>query len=244
MESMIALSPIDEARFGIRTAKVTGLTEACLPETLEFCDREGVRFLIARCLASDLSLVHRLERDGFLLMDTLVYYRRKNLADIPVIADPPDIVVRPVQLGEETLVRVIAEQSFQGYGGHYHADPRLDRRHCDEAYVDWAVRSCDLRGAESDVLVAATPHGLLGFATLRLATPGEGEGVLFCVAPPAQGKGIYRLFMIRGMEWSRAHGAKRMIVSTQATHLVVQKAWVRLGFEPSELYYTFHRWFD
>jgi GNAT superfamily N-acetyltransferase len=245
MGRMIALSPLDEARFGVRTAKVNDLTEACLPETLKFCEREAVRFLITRCPASDLPLVHRLEQAGFLLMDTLVYYRHKNLANTPDAADPEGIVIRPAKLGEEALVRSIAEQSFQGYQGHYHADPRLDPRHCDEAYIDWAVRSCEFREqGQSEVLVAASSEGLLGFATLRMETTDEGEGVLFCVAPAAQGKGIYRLFMIRGMEWSRIHGAKSMVVSTQVTNLAVQKAWVRLGFEPSGSYYTFHRWFD
>ncbi len=242
---MIALSAIDEGRFGVRTAKVTGLTEACLPEALRFCERESVRFLIARCPAADLPLVHRLERNGFQLMDTLVYYRHKNLGDTPVVADPDGIAVRPVEPGEETLVRSIAQQSFQGYTGHYHADPRLNPKDCDEAYRDWAVRSCELREeGRSEVLVAASSEGLLGFATLRMDAPDEGEGVLFCVAPAAQGQGIYRLFMIRGMEWSRAHGARTMIVSTQVTNLAVQKAWVRLGFEPCGFSYTFHRWFD
>ena len=180
---MIALSPLDEARFGIRTAKVTDLSEACLPEALQFCEREGVRFLIARCPASDLPLVHRLEQTGFLLMDTLVYYRQVNLAGIPAIADPDGIVIRPVRPGEEMQVRSIAEQSFQGYMGHYHSDPRLDLKLCDEAYSDWAMRSCTSRELADEVLVAASADGLLGFLTLRLVA-GEGEGPLIVRGSP------------------------------------------------------------
>lgn len=240
---MIALSPLDEARFGIRTAKAYDLTEACLPEVLGFCEREKIRFLIARCSASDLALVHRLESERFLLMDTLVYYRHKNLAATPA-ARPDGITIRPVRPGEEKPVRSIAEQAFRGYQGHYHADPRLDSKDCDETYMDWAVRACESReDGRSEVLVAESSEGLLGFATLRMESPDEGEGVLFCVSPTAQGKGIYRLFMIHGMEWSRANGAKSMVVSTQVTNLAVQKAWVRLGFEPCGSAYTFHRWF-
>ncbi len=245
MGRVIALSPMDEARFGIRTARATGLTEACLPEVMQFCEREAVQFLIARCPATDLTTVHRLERDGFLLMDTLVYYRHKNLVDAPMAASPDGIVIRPVRPGEETAVRLIAEQAFQGYQGHYHADPRLGPKDCDEAYKDWAIRSCDSREARrSEVLVAASPDGLLGFATLRLETSTEGDGVLFGVIPAAQGQGIFRLLMLRGMEWSRAHGATSMLYSTQVTNLAVQRVLVRLGFEPSGFSYTFHRWFD
>ena len=213
MGRVIALSAMDEARFGIRTAKATGLTGECLPEVLRFCQREEVRLLIARCSASDLALVHQLERENFLLMDTLVYYRHKNLGGTPAVADPEGITIRPVEPSEWPQVRAIAGQSFQGYKGHYHADPRLHAKDCDEAYQDWAVRSCESRETgQTEVLVAASPKGLLGFATLRMETPDEGEGVLFSVTPAAQDKGIYRLLLIRAMEWSRAQGAQSMVV--------------------------------
>ena len=79
---------------------------------------------------------------------------------------------------------------------------------------------------------------------MRLNSPEEGEGVLFGVAPAAQGRGIYRSFMVRGMEWCLAQGTSRMVVSTQITNIAVQKVWTRLGFEPHKSYLTFHRWFD
>jgi GNAT superfamily N-acetyltransferase len=244
MGSMIALSPIDEARFGIRSALVKDLGESCLPEALEFCDREGVRFLIARCAASELTLVHKLEQGGFLLMDTLIHCRHRNLSELPAIADPDGIAIRPFRSGEDEAVRDLADQAYRGYRGHYHADPRLDPRLCDEAYIDWALRACDSRGAGSEVLVADSADGLLGFATIKLETPDEGTAVLSGVAPAAQGKGLYRLLMTRGMEWSRAHGAKSMVFTTQVINIAVQKVWARLGFEPSGYSYTFHRWFD
>jgi GNAT superfamily N-acetyltransferase len=244
---MIALSALDEARFGIRTAKVSGLTEASLPEVLQFCEREAVRFLIARCPASDLPLVHQLERNGFLLMDTLVYYRHTNLADTPATDDPADgpndIVIRPVQGGEETLVRSLAEQAFHGYQGHYHADPRLNPRHCDEAYSDWAVRCCTSQEAADEVLVAESLHGLVGLITLKMRVD-EGEGLLLCVASHAHRRGIARQLVIRAMEWSLSQGAKQFVISTQITNVAVQKVWARAGLEATQFVYTFHRWFD
>ncbi len=96
----------------------------------------------------------------------------------------------------------------------------------------------------AEVLIAEADSLLLGFATLRRNSDEEGEGVLFGVTPAAQGRGIYRSFMIRGMEWCAAQGATRMVVSTQITNVAVQKVWTRLGFEPHKSYLTFHRWFD
>jgi GNAT superfamily N-acetyltransferase len=240
---MIALSPLDEQRFGVRTARAGDLTLAGLPEALRFCERERVRFLIARCSTTDLPLVHELESQGFQLMDTLVYYKRQ-LGAIPKLPDPESFTVRPAMPEEADSVRKIAEQAFQDYQGHYHADPRLDRRLCDETYVDWAWRSCSSRELADEVLVAAGPNGLAGFSTMRLIAPGQAEGVLACVSPEAQVPGLYLLLMIRTLEWARSKGAKSIVFATQITNLAVQKIWSRLGCEPWESFYTFHRWFD
>lgn len=238
----ISLSSIDEERFGIRTARTDRLEPHSYSEALEYCRSKDVRLLIARCPTTDMPLVHRMEQDGFELMDTLVYYRRK-LATIPEIGDLDGIVIRPVRLGEEHLVEEIAAESFRGYSSHYHADPRLDVTLCDAAYRSWAVRSCVSREVADQVLVAGCEGRLIGFATLRLRPDGDGEGVLFGVAPAAQGRGLYSQLMLHGMKWCRSQDRRWMIVSTQVSNLAVQKVWVRLGFEAASSCYTFHKWF-
>jgi len=45
------------------------------------------------------------------------------------------------------------------------------------------------------------------------------------------------------LRWFEARGRSRMLISTQITNVAVQKVWIRLGFEPSKSYYTFHKWF-
>jgi GNAT superfamily N-acetyltransferase len=167
----------------------------------------------------------------------------RNLIKPPLPADTGKVPIRPVRPGEDEQVREVAAGSFRGYFGHYHADPRLDRRLCDEAYVSWAQRSCLSREVAHEVLVAEVDGRVAGMATLRLNDAEEGEGVLLGVAPAAQGQGVYRSSMIRALEWCRAQGASRMVVSTQITNLAVQKVWTRVGFEPSLAYYTFHKWF-
>jgi len=237
------LSPLDTQRFGVRTARARVTTVEEVPEVLDFCAREGVQFLIARCRADDLRIAHQLEQAGGRLMDTLVYYRR-DLRKAPVPEEKPPVLIRPARPEDEEAIRHVATEAFRGYRGHYHADPRLDPAKADEAYVDWAVRSC--RGELADeVLVAVGDNGmLLSFATLRLNSQEEGEGVLFAVHPEAQGRGIYRALILEGMRWCMQQKVASMVVSTQITNIAVQKVWVRAGFEPSHAYYTFHVWFD
>lgn len=235
------LSKLDTDRWSVVTAKVDGLTSEGLTSILQQCRASAVELLIARCPATDLAAAQAMERDGFQLMDTLVYFARSLGSGTQVDAGP--VPVRPVRPGEEAAVREIAAHAFQGYGGHYHADPRLDRGRCDEVYTDWAYRSCLSKDVADEVLVADLDGRVVAFATMRLNSDEEGEGVLFGVSPAAQGRGIYRTLMIRGMEWCAARGRTRMVVSTQVTNVAVQKVWTRLGFEPSRAYYTFHKWF-
>jgi GNAT superfamily N-acetyltransferase len=239
----VHLSAIDEERFGIRTARASHVTMDTLPSVIDFCRINSVVLLIARCPASETRTAQAMERRGFYLMDTLVYYVR----DLPQIPFPPEtgeISVRLIRPSEEEAVKIVAAESFHGYYGHYHSDERLDRAKCDETYTDWALRSCVSRDAANDILVADLKGTIVGFASLRLNNPGEGEGVLFAVAPAAQGRGIYRSFILHGMEWCRSKGARRMLVSTQIANIAVQKVWARSGFEFNKAYYTFHKWFD
>ncbi len=239
----VRLSLIDERRFGIRTARANRLAFADLPEILTFCRKNSVSLLIARCLSTDLKAAQAMEAQGFFLTDTLVYYKR-DIQRRPIPSDDRKVLVRPFRPGEEDRVRNIAVRAFQGYFGHYHADPKLESEKCDAAYTSWAVRSCLSVDAQHEVLVAEWKNSLAGFATVQLNTAEEGEGVLFGIAPWAQGVGLYRSMMIEGMLWCLSKGATSMVVSTQITNIAVQKVWVRLGFELNYALYTFHKWFD
>lgn len=241
--SNIRISAIDEERFGIRTARVEAVTRNQLPSIDEFCRSNAVRFLIARCDTAELHSAQAMETQGFLLMDTLVYFARQIAGKaIPEIAD--GTVVRPVHEDEGDTVGALASRAFQGYGGHYHADNRLNRADCDAVYQSWAQRSCESRDVADGVLVAEQAGRIVGFATLKVHNPDEGEVPLYGVDPSIQGQGIGRSLIIGALRWFEAHTVARMLISTQVTNVASQKVWVRLGLEPSHAYYTFHKWYD
>jgi len=240
---LVRLSDIDEERFGIRTARTDDVTAEALPSVLSFCRHRAVVLLIARCPASDLRAAQSMEREGFLLMDTLVHYGR-DLLNVPIPAESPVIPVRAALPDEEGEVVEVAAQAFRSYLGHYHADDRLDRGQCDEVYTSWALRSCLSRDVADEVLVASLSDSITGFLTLRMATPDEGHGILFAVAPSVRGRGVSSALMIGGMRWCLEKGASRMVIPTQVNNMPSQKVWCRLGFEPSHAQYTFHKWFD
>ena len=238
----VYLSRIDEKRFGVIVAKSLSVTSDTLPSIIKFCLDKRVSLLIARCLTSEVNAVHEMEKQGFLLMDTLVYYKC-DIQKKPAPSDDSPNNIRLIRPGEEEQVRDVAAKAFKGYFGHYQADERLDRASCDDIYIDWAYRSCISKDCADAVFVAELDDKIAGLATLRINGPDEVEGILFGVSPAVHGRGIYRSFMISGMIYCKEKGRKNLIVSTQIINLAVQKVWTRLGFEPSRSFYTFHKWF-
>jgi GNAT superfamily N-acetyltransferase len=241
--SNVFLSDIDEERFGIRTARVVGVTTGSLSSILEFCKKERVKLLIARCSMSDLETSQAMEREDFLLMDTLVYYAL-DLTRQPVPDNNGAAHFRPIHAGEEEEMQLVAIESFRGYFGHYHADQRLEKDKCDEVYVDWARKACASRGADENFMVAEIEGRIVAFGVFRINNPDEGELFLGGIHPDFQGQGIYYSFLCRAMEWCLSKNAKRIIISTQLNNISVQKVLTRFGFEIARGYYTFHRWFD
>lgn len=241
--SNVFLSDIDKERFGIQTARVVGVTIESLPSILEFCRKEQVKLLIARCSMSDLKIAQTMEKKGFLLMDTLVYYTL-DLTKRKIPSDNGTAYFRPIRAGEEEEMRLVATESFRGYFGHYHADPRLDSNKCDEAYVDWARKACASRGFDENFLVAEIEGRIVAFGVFRINSPDEGELFLGGIHPDFQGQGIYLSFLCRAMEWCLSKNAKRIVISTQLNNIAVQKVLTRFGFEISRGYYTYHKWFD
>lgn len=235
-------SQLDSDRFGIRAARAY-ITSETLPLIDEYCHAERIDLLIARCRTDDLSAMQQAEAEGFFVTDTLVYYTfdraRKRIPQATAGCS-----VRAFLSADTDDVRQVAAAAFKGYRGHYHADPRLDRRKCDEAYASWAERSCVPGLAADTVLVAECNGQIAGFGTLRANSPAEAEGLLFAVAPEHHGHGICGSLMIASLEWSRARGTNRMVISTQVTNIAMQKVWCRIGFEPSHSFYTLHRWFS
>jgi ribosomal protein S18 acetylase RimI-like enzyme len=240
--SEIALSPLDTSRFGVRTARADALSAEGLSRALDFCRSENVQLLIGRCMVEDTATVHALEAAGFLVMDTLVYYQR-NLAWLPV-PDPGEARIRLLRAGEEDRVEAMARECFRDYGGHYHADPRLDRRTSAEVYASWARAACEDPGPSGFVLVGDEGTRLVAFSAFRLNASDEGELTLGAVSPTARGLGIYRLLTQSGMFRMQTSGVARFVTSTYLGNWGAQASWTAAGLSPFAAYHTFHRWFD
>lgn len=238
-----SLSQIDYDRFGVVIAKAVHINSSNASEIEEFCRTNRVRMLIARCPSSEIDTVHLLQVKGYLLMDTLVYYS-SDLQAHDLAHSTAIVQIRPATIADEVEICAVASESFRNYLGHYHADPRLHRKSCDEVYVSWA-RNAVLNPKVADIVLVATSTSMIqGFIAIRLNGAGTSEGVLNAVLPSVQGQGIYSALLEHAQKWSISQGMQRMIISTQLTNTRVQNVWTRHGFVMQHAQYTFHKWFE
>lgn len=202
-----------------------------------------MRFLIARCSTSDITAIHAMEANGYQLMDTLVYLRN-DFEDYSPATYPSELNIQALDPGDILGVAKIAKESFTAYKGHYHADPRLDPVKATEVYSSWAERCCVDPTAANHVLVAKLDGELVGFRAIRVNSSDEAEFILAGVAPGMRRRGIYRAFVIEGLNWCKAAGVTHVLNSTLLINTTVQKVCTKLGFYTLESYHTFHKWFD
>ena len=134
-------SEVDSNRFGIRIGRARIASDADVAPALAGCESESIRMLIVRCQTDDFASIHALEAAGARLMDTLVYYQR-NLRKGELPAELRENAIRPIQDADLPALEILVGETFKDYLGHYHADPRLDRKKSDEGYVEWATRMC------------------------------------------------------------------------------------------------------
>jgi hypothetical protein len=228
-------SELDSRRFGKRIHRVLVEEPAQVEPAIAACRAEGAELVIARCPVATAATAQALERAGFALCDTLVYYAGPTAR---FVAPPslPGVRIGAFSPSDLAPLEAVARAAFTDYAGHYHADPRLDRAAATEGYVEWFTSAT--RDPTMHVLVATLGHEPVGFLTLRRGA----EIVLNGVAPAAQGRGIYDGLVKAAGFFACEQDDTELLVSTHLQNLAPQRVWVRNGLEPRRGFYTFHGW--
>lgn len=242
-----ARSPLDSERFGVSIARLSVGDEKTLASGITFCRRRRVDMLIARCRTADIGVAQAMEREGFRLMDTLIWLRRP----LPLPSVPPDdeITARACRDDDLAEAKKTARRAFQGYAGHYSADPRLPRRTVDEVYPSWLENSWPTPedGGARNVFVALLEGSIVGFLTVARLTATRGELPIGGTAPEIHARGLTRRvtdqLAAACMAWLHEQGASEVITSVHAFNTPMQRILGRMGFEPYDSEYTFHKWF-
>ncbi len=239
----IKLSDQDENRFGVVTAKAVLENHESSEAILGWCREQKVEFCIVRIPTAHIQLAQNLELAGFFLTDSLVYYANYVIRTEP-LQFPSGYRHREATPQDVGALADLAAIVFQGYEGHYHADPHLHREDCNQVYSSWAANSCSDKRVADVVHLVLSGSTIVGFLAIKLSDNDSAEIVLNGVHPNHQKLGLYSQLIKLAKVWCVDHQIKRLLISTQLMNVSVQKVWCRQGFEPSKSFYTFHKWFS
>jgi acyl dehydratase/GNAT superfamily N-acetyltransferase len=169
--------------------------------------------------------------------DTLVYYQVDLHDHAPRELRNGQLDFRAATSDDAASLDVLVQETFADYTSHYHANPALDPADVLAGYEEWARGFIGPDGRI--VTLAFDGEDLAGFAAWELRGE-EAEGVLYGVSPLHAGRGLYGDLIRQTQREARAHGASRMIVSTQVHNYAVQKVWAREGFHMYQAWDTHH----
>jgi GNAT superfamily N-acetyltransferase len=241
----VSPSPLETDRFGVSVARVVVGLDATWDDSLaaalaHACARDE-DVLVVRWASGLVRCGAALAASGrdVIPADTLVYWEvaTDRLADAGRgLAD--DLRVRRGTSHPAALDRLVAGV-FGGYVNHYTANPLLAPDLALAGYVDWVRRT-----AEDDPDgVAVLAHGEedVGLATWFVDPGGDFVEILLAgLVPEARGHGWYAALLAEAGRVATDLGVRRVVISTQAANVAVQRAWVSAGFRPFATVTTAH----
>lgn len=232
-------NPLEEVRFGIKSAKIVNLNAENLHSLPEALRNSRHSFYSVRISTDQVDLVQAVEGMGFRLMDTLVYYRKTSLKLTPSFDSKYTYSIANAESAD--LIYAMAKKIFKNYVGHYHADPNFAKSSCDEVYADWAYQACKQHDVADAVIVAKDKDTPVGFAAIKCHNT-SADGVLFGVDPDYKNQGIYRSLVHQFINWAVQNKMTEVIYSSQINNYAVHKIWAGEGAYIYKSLYTLHYW--
>jgi len=191
----------------------------------------GSAFVDCKVDVSDLSLIEKVSRMGFLLIDTNV--------QLTLVVDKglPDTTGSRLAVGADADgVRHVAKTSFTK--SRFHLDPAIDQVAADAIKESWAGNF--FKGQRGDWMVVAESDGeIAGFN--QLLRKGDDEVIidLIGVSEAHRSKGLAKSMILFAAKECLSEGG-RVIVGTQISNFPSLALYNKLGFRVSSAQYVFH----
>jgi hypothetical protein len=247
---IISLLPHESACFRMRMAELKYFMIAnsenaadvgakMLETVFSFCKKNKIMHLVCKVDVSDMSVIHALQREEFLYMDTAVSYvfnpRKKNNMIYKDLA-----LFRPMVDDDlQHIIALVDETTFQT---RFFKDTRFTISDVKLFYRRWIYNCCSPRNVRVNCVVAFRDEKLVGFC---LSSPNEdislflGEPVfgssLCAIAKDA--KGIFPGLC----QYCIQHvGFPISFIDTQIQNKEVVKSVSALGMDSVYFYHSFH----
>jgi len=233
-------SILDKKRFGLKTARLNLNEEVVDVNNIiqSFITKKGQLFIV-KCNSLNNEMIFQLQKKGFFLTDTMLTFSRSSIIKSEDVSDlcAEIAYARP---SDSSLLADLAQRSFANYRGHYHHNPLLDNKLCDEVYTDWARRLCIDKSLADEVFLAMQNGKYVGFASLKVDEKGIAKGGLLGVIPEYRGKGISRFLHIHRLLWCSNKNVKEIQVEISLNNKMYINLLIQMGFKLEYSNQVFH----
>jgi GNAT superfamily N-acetyltransferase len=259
--ALYADSPWDAQVVGRQVAIIKHLTQAedardsevlgdLLSEVVRHAASRGRQCLICKVQALHCAGIHALERQGFLLMDTLLdFLFDSSRTPLDSVSLPKPLTGLRIRLAQpEDLPEVLAlnEKAFARYFGRYHSDPKMPPGTGARVYDQW-VRS-SFEGWADWILLAEVDDRIAGYAVWKKASPLEVKhsfDIAHCnltaMHPDFFGQGLFTALALEGMRMAQSF-SKHLDVPVHVSNYPAHRAWLKLGWKITGARHSFHKW--
>ena len=212
--------------------------------------RRGVECLTCKVQARDSAGVRALERQGFLLMDTLLDLvfdsSRTPLGNIRLPNRPERLHTRLARPEDAPEILALAHKAFANYFGRYHSDPKMPPGTGTKVYDQWVCSG--FKGWVDWTVVAEIDGKIVGYSMWKNASALETKhcvDITHCnfgaTHPNFSGRGVYTALKLAGMRIAESF-AKHFDLAAHIANYPVHRGMMKLGWRIAGARHSFHKW--
>ena len=227
-----------------------GALDALLAAAMRHARDEGYDFLLCKTYSDEMGAVHALQRQGFLLVDTVLDFE-VDLRRFPPSAQkapplPSDTILRLAEASDRSGLVETARRAFADHFGRFHSDPRLGPPASVKIYERW-IESC-LDGWTDWVVLAEVAGKIAGYTAWKRPSTREvnhriglGHYSIGAIHPDYFGRGLFSALTLRGSGLLEGL-VDRIEGPTHVNNYGVQRGYLKLGWRIEDAHHSFHKW--
>jgi len=221
-----------------------------LTEMIVRAASRGVECLTCKIHALDSAVMRALERQGFLLMDTLLDLvfdsSRTPLENMRLPKRTERLHTRAARAEDAPEILALAHKAFANYFGRYHSDPKMPPDTGAKVYDQWVCSGFE--GWVDWTVVAEIDGKIVGYSMWKNASALETKhcvDIAHCnfgaIHPNFSGRGVYTALKLAGMRIAES-SAKHFDLATHIANYPVHRATAKLGWRIAGARHSFHKW--
>lgn len=230
-------SPFDTKIFGFPVAKIKNIKPGNVASLVTDLKKNKVLYATYRLPANSLSLIHELERAGFIVVDGLISL---SIDLKEVTLSPIEKNIREAKREDIPELRRIARGAF--LLNRFYNDSLIPKDKAPLVYEKWIENS--VLGKKADKVLLFEEGEIAGFITLEkkdLTAGRQGRIPLVAVSKDFQGKGIAKKLINTAFNKYRRWGVKEIKISTAMFNIPAIRLYQSCGFKVANSHLTF-RW--